>query len=390
MLTSTSWRRLAPALALGAFACASVPQQSSLSRAVNSEASASEMRASETALAINIPGAIEASSDEIIAKSSDPKVRRSALRYKMDVIPAYYMALFDVDPLASALDAWVLSIQLQQYLSDGPGRDRFGAQQSIALDAATRIREQVETTMKGVSKRPERFAGARDKVEAWTKEHPIAGNISSRPSILPLLAQMAGSPDSSIWGAVGDVSATIGDISTRLDLYASYLPKASRWQGELLLDELIARDESLLTLSTLASLKKTSDRVDELVTPEAIHEATSFAIAAFRVERVQAMAAVDKMRVETLSYLTGEREVALASVNTQRVEVMADIDRQRLLALKQVDDLRRQTFSDLDGLANRVILKGAMAVAVLLLLTAFLALWVVRSATRRPTTPSKP
>jgi hypothetical protein len=384
MHSSTSQRRLAAVgLGLAALACANVPQRSTLSKAVDSEASTSETRAMEHALAINIPGAIEASSDQIIAKSQDRAVRRSALRFKMEVVPAYYMALFDVDPLVAALDVWVLSIQLQQYLSDGPGRDRFGAQQAIALDAATRIRDQVAASMKTLAKRPERFESAKEKVETWAQQNPIAGNIASRPSILPLLAQMAGSPDSSVWGAVGDVTATVGDIATRLDIYAGYLPKASRWQGELLVDEVSDRDDTHLTLSTFDAVRKTADRVNSLIAPDAIHEETGFAIAAFRIERVQTMAAVDKMRVDAQAYLDGQQATVLGNLNTQRLEVMAEIDRQRVLALNQIEELRKQTFADLDSLVSRTILKLALALALLLLLATALALAVVRAHARR-------
>jgi hypothetical protein len=383
MQSSTSWRRLAPALALGTFACASVPQQSSLSKAVDSKASASELRAAETELAVNVPGQIEASSDQIIAQSSDPTVRRRAMRYKMEVIPAYYLALFELDPLAAALDTWVLSLQLEQYLSEGPGRDWFGPQQPIALQAARDIRERVALALKSVAKKPENFERARTKVEGWARENPIVGTISSRPSVLPLLAQIAGSPNSSVWGAVGDITSTVSDISSRLDIYTGYLPKAGRWQGELLMDELAERDEAHLALSTLASLRRVSDRVDTLTTPEAIHEATSFAIAAFATERVKIFGEIDKMRVDSFAYLTGEREVTLAAINTQRLSVISDIDQQRVLALKQVDDLRKQTFADIDGLASRIIVRAALAVAALLFLGAGLAFVVVRATARR-------
>jgi hypothetical protein len=378
--------RLMPLLLLTG-ACASVPQQSSLMKATGTEATAGEIRAADNALAVSIPGLIETSSDEIIARSSDPAVRRRALRWKIDATPAYYLALFRSDPLVAAIDAWVLSIQIEDYLTDGPGKSRFGELQPVALDAARKIRANIASQVKQVARRPEGFEQAQTQVETWARENPITESFSTRPSILVLLAKMSGPADSNVFGAVGDITATVGDIATRLDIYSAYILKAGRWQGELLVDEIAQRDDAKEALATMRSVKALSDRVDTLASPESIQDATSFAVAAFRTERVAAMSSIDKMRVDSLAYLTGEREIALASVNNERVAVMAEIDHQRILAMQQVDELRKQTFADIDRLANRVILRAALAVAALLVLAAALAFVVLATVrSRKPGT----
>ncbi len=373
-------------VALGG-ACASVPQQSSLMKATDTEVGRDELRAVDKALVISVPGIIETSSDEIMAKTTDPEMRSKALHWKMDAVPAFYLALFQTDPLAAGIDAWVLSIQVEEYLKTGPGRDRFGTLQPIAIQAAEQARATIADQLRAVAKKPEGFQNAQTKIEAWAHENPINGPLSSRPSILLLLAQMAGPGDSNVFGAVGDITATVGDIATRLDVYSSYILKAGRWQGELLIDDMALRDDAHQTLATFRSVKALADRLDALATPQSIQEATSFAVAAFRTERVAAMSSIDKMRVESFTYLSGEREIALASVNKERAEVMADIDRQRTLALQQVDDLRKQTFTDVDRLASRVIWRTALAAAVLLLLAAALAYGVLTAVSRKRASP---
>jgi hypothetical protein len=383
-------RCLAVLLAVVAAGCTSVPQKSSLMKATDTQATAAEIRAADNALAVNVPGVLESSSDEIIARSSDPEVRHRALRWKIDTIPAYYLALFHSDPLAAAVDAWVLSIQIEQYLTDGPGRARFGELQPVAVDAARKIRETIAAQMKLLAKRQGGFEKAQTTVEKWASENPITENLSSRPSVLLLLAQMAGPSDQDVFGAVGDITATMDDIATRLDIYSAYELKAARWQGELMVQEMPVQEDTRQLLFTLQSMKTLSDRLNVLATPQGMQDATSYAVAAFRTERVAAMSSLDDMRVKSFDFLNGEREVAMASIEKERVAVMADIDHQRVLAMQQVDELRKQTFADLDRLIGRAILRVALAAALLILLAAALAFAVAstargRKASRDPT-----
>jgi hypothetical protein len=360
-----------------------VPKQTGLSKALESQVTRGELRAAENSLAVSVPGEVQASTDEIIAQSTDPEVRHRALRFKIEVVSAYYIALFESDPLAAAFDVWALSLQIQQCVSEGSGKDWFGPLQPIAVANALRVMDQVDTAMRSVAKRTEGYEKARQKVSDWVKENPITSSIASRPSILPMLAQMSESPDTSVWEAVGDMTATLDDISARLDIYAAYLPKAGRWQAELLFDDIRDRDEAQLTLATIASARKALDRMNELLGPDAIHDATSYAVAAFHTERVQTMAEIIKMRDESFSYLTGERQVALAAVDNERTKLLADIDRERTESLKQMDELSRQTFANIERVANRIILRATVALGILLFLTALLAVAVARGAMRR-------
>jgi hypothetical protein len=69
--------------AMLAGACAKVPKQTSLTRVADSRIATGQLRATENALAITIPGDIETTADEIMARAEDPAVRRQALRWKV-------------------------------------------------------------------------------------------------------------------------------------------------------------------------------------------------------------------------------------------------------------------------------------------------------------------
>jgi hypothetical protein len=367
--------------------CTSVSTQGSataLMVAGGTDASLHELRTMQNVLALRVPGTLETAADGIAAQATDVVVKRHSLLFKIEVVPAFYEALFNADPLAGTLDAWALSIQLEGYLATGAGKNFFGPQQSLAIDAAAKVRQQIEVAARTASKSPAGFARAKSTVEDWAKDNPITGNFYSRPSILPELAKLAAkNTDISVFQAVGDITGTVNDLASRLNVYAAYLPRAGRWQAELLADEMSDRTEAQRVMSTFASVEKMTDRVSQLLSPEAMQAAVDFSTAELRKEQVAAMAAVDVQRKETLLYLTQEREAAFAAVDAQRRDVMADVDRQRSALMQQAEAFRKQTLLDVDEVAARTIRRGALAMAALILLAAGLTWLLTRSALRR-------
>jgi hypothetical protein len=374
-------------------ACAKVPQQTSLTRLADSRIASDHLRATENALAITIPGDIETSADTIMARAEDPVVRRQALRWKLEAIPAYYQTLFQSNSLAAAMDTVVLAAQIEDYLATGPGRERFGEMQPIALEAAQRMRARIKEQMRAMAVRPEAVEGTLQRLESWARAHPIdRESLSSRSSVVPVLTKLAGPEDENVFGVVGNIEGSIADLATRLDIYTAYVPKATRWQADLLVGDLAAQEEARVAVSALASIQKVTHRVDALASRESIDGATSFAVATLRAERAQTMDEIDQMKTEVLAFVKGERLVVMTAVDAAVNTALADVDRQRTVILMQVEELRRQTiteleqlrrqsFVDLEALTNRVILRVALMVALMLVLAALLATVVVRFRT---------
>jgi hypothetical protein len=363
-------------LALAGSGCTTVhqggAQRTALTEATGSKASVADLRAMNNVLAISVPGSIEAAADEIRALSSEAAARRRALLWKMEVIPAFYQALFYSDPLAAGLDAWSLSIQLEQAASTGAGSHRLGSLQPIAIEVTHRVRVQVESAAKAAARTPEGFERERSYLERWAREHPIVDSISSRPSIIPELARMsADGLDVSALQIMADIPATVADLATRMDIYVAYLPKAARWQAELMADDLTDRGEAQRLLATLASVEKLTERANALLSPAGLRDGLDTASGQIRAERIATLASIDQQRVETLAYVTSER-----------VAAVADIDREREALVRQADELRRKVVSDVEELSARVIRQGALAAALLLVLAAGLTLAVIRLASR--------
>jgi hypothetical protein len=74
--------------------------------------------------------------DEIAAGTSDISVKRAAIRWKIEGVPALRNALFQPNPFTAVLDTWVLTYQMANYFESGPGRDEFGpatTQRNVSL-----------------------------------------------------------------------------------------------------------------------------------------------------------------------------------------------------------------------------------------------------------------
>jgi hypothetical protein len=359
-------------------ACASVSQtgnQSALMQATNTKTSALQVRATQNMLALRLPGIFETAADAISAQATDPALRRGALLWKMEVVPAFYQALFNPDPLAATLDTLALCIQLDQYLEAPEVQKELAPLQSIAIQAAKHARRLAEDEMRLMAT-PAGFERALTVMDRWARAHPITGPLSSRPSPLGYLADLvaAAGKDVSVFQAVGDIPATVGDIATRLDIYSAYLPKAVRWQAELLGDELRDQRETERMLAAFVSVQQAADRFNQLLSPDAVKQA----LAQLQKERAAALSTVDTLRQQTQAYVTSEREAALAAVDMERRTVMEDVDKQRAALVQEVDSLRKQVRLDADELASRIIWRSALAAACLLILAATLSALVLR------------
>ena len=113
-------------VALAAWACApkvAHRQTDVMEKAGTITVSAAELRAAVNALADRFADQIEETADRIGAATPDPAIRRRALAFKIDAVPAVYTAAFRADPLAGVIDAWALAYQVDHYLKDGAGRD---------------------------------------------------------------------------------------------------------------------------------------------------------------------------------------------------------------------------------------------------------------------------
>ena len=262
-------------------------------------------------LADRLASGLERTADQVSSETRDPAVRRRALAFKVDVIPAVYTAAYRADPLIAAMDTWGLAFQIWRYVETGAGRDAFGAQQSLARGQARDLLADADASVQGMAISQKRFDAARARMESWVASHPIEHAFSSRSSIAPVLAEWR-SEDRDAFVAVGEVTDTIQNLSERLNTYAAQMPRQVRWQAELLVAEL----------------------ADEYDAPGFLGAAARAVRDVLAEEHRAVLEEVNAQRQQAFDYLTAERLAALAALRQERIEALLAVETLQIQAVE--------------------------------------------------------
>jgi hypothetical protein len=265
--------------------------------------SAADLRALVNDLADHLASGIERMADRISTETHDPAVRRRALAFKVDAIPAVYTAAYHVDPQVAAADTWALAFQVAEHIETGVGRDAFGPEQALARAEARDLLAVADAAAQGMVTSQKAFHAARLNVERWAAGHPIEHAFSSRSSVAPVLAEWR-SENRDAFFVAGEVTDTIQNLSERLNTYAAQMPRQVRWQVELMVAEL----------------------ADEHDVPRLLGAAGQAVREVMAAERRAVLEDVNGQRQQTLDYLTAERLAALAALRQERIEALAAVE----------------------------------------------------------------
>ncbi|MFG0328839.1 MAG: hypothetical protein ACF8PN_02965 [Phycisphaerales bacterium] len=190
---------------------------------------------------------VQGAANDIAIRSEDREVDKRTVLWKIRAVESLWSALAQRDPRASLLDAWTLSLQMEQFFREGDGSQLFAPNQEIAITAATDIVADIER-IASLLLDEDRFRAVRVEIDQFVDENPIRGEFAREanlPSTLParggsLLRSVTSVPMAPFRAISGidegaqavrqlsDVAADIGEI-------AESLPERTRWQAELLL-----------------------------------------------------------------------------------------------------------------------------------------------------------
>lgn len=333
-----------------------------------------ELRLRLYELPARLSAVIEDAAERIRDGSSDPVTRRRALVWMTDGIPALYTASLRPDPLAGALDLWVLLEQTDFYFDGGAGKDAFGAEQPIAVGASKRMIELYEQTAEPLFTDNAVFQRRKSEVQAFARAHPIGGSFSSRETALTALARFSAGESEGTLAQVAQATDTLADVSLRLNAYVTLLPKLTRWEAQLTVDEVAGRDNLGGTLEDVHAISETARRAGELLAdiPGATRQASGPIQELIERERGALLAEVDRERAAMTAYVTSERIAALAAIGEERKAALAGVDQERIAAVAGVDALARRSIEDAStrarGIVDAVFWRGLILIAVAALL----------------------
>ena len=275
----------------------------------NAKVSSRQLRIVLDDLVLQFASQVELAADQIIAESNDPQVCKNALMWKMNGIASCFQATSRRDPLGAYFDIWILNKQSHKLFETPTDAPLFGDSQNIAVSAT----QQIETIMAEVldligDDLPvnESFANA------FATEHPINDLYFQRASITANYTKYIDSIEikgPELLGVVGDIDQQLDQIQRLSSMYAEFLPKQARWNGELMIMETLQSNAVITSLQNMslaangvATIADTTQAIPALIERERnlLHDAIT-------EERLATMQAIDQMRSETLSSFQDER-----------------------------------------------------------------------------------
>ena len=321
--------------------------------------SATELRIYMDDLAGVFTGTIEQSADHIIAASPASEIKRHALLWKINGIPAAYRALFQPDPAIAIIDAWALSMQMIDYFERGSGKADFGQWHSIARDASrkveTRIMETVASFTPDVDISPLQL-----KIQTWVSEHPIERDFIFRDSVAPQLASIIGDQAMDTFQTVGSVAVSMEELGDQASTYMNLLTKQARWQAELMVSETANRRDIEGGLAMLAELVASVNRLSPMAEqiPELMAREREAFLGTLQQERIEVLSDIERQRLETMLSLTRERSTIIDDLKSERQALVEILLSERTAILQSIDAQRMATLAEFESIGNRMLRKA--------------------------------
>lgn len=261
-------------LACGSFRLPfSLPFMSGSSRMYGSTMTEDELRNELSGYAARFGAYVSDASEDIASESPDRAIRRRTLIWQMKMIPPVQEAAFADTAQEGFLRVLGLAIAQDQYLSTGEGRNLFGAQQHIAVEAAEWLRDDA----KDIAARllpPDKLAKVMEEVTALVDKNPIVGRDFSLQRIVQARTKL--STSSSLMGVltlplapfkalegVDSGAESIRDFNVtarQFSLIVAQLPDQLRTQMELFLYDVEDRQTVIESVAAMQAMADSAQR----------------------------------------------------------------------------------------------------------------------------------
>jgi len=319
-----------------------------------------------------IAGIAEAA-DEIASTSGGKSARIDTLRWKIASSVASENSATQMAPFVGLIDTWALSAQMADFLSQGAGRDLFGAQQSIAIARVNDLTTEAEALVRRLSS-PAEFERARITVNRYVREYPFTSLAFARPSIAELWAQES-SAKVALVDAVGTVPEALTNLGDVVRLYGATGSSQLIWSAQL------AGAESGLDPKDIeAALRRLDERIAQLAKlAETTPQRFDGLVAEWRTGLGSSLAELHRSihteETDFFAALNAQREATVAAVDAQRVAAAADVS-------KIAEQVLRTAGEEVRGVVRVTLLFASLLALIVLGLPFAAGYWVGRARSR--------
>lgn len=279
-----------------------------------------ELRENIALLRAQIAGEFETLANSMIIETDDPEQRSLAVALKIRVNEEVIRATMHPDPAVSLIDLWALTLQIRDFAETEEIIETYGQFYPGFVDSIERVHDAIILLATRLIGDDERFAITETSINEYVAEHPLTGRLW-RPSPAPLLAAYRERTGGGVFGDVKSLDSGVDEISHRLDIMTTQLPKQIIWHTDLLIQSRLG-DFGIADLPR--QIQQVTDTLDQV--PDEIER-----------HRVETLADIDRQRRETIDALDAEVDETMSQISEQREQTLADLDRQRLETLDHID-----------------------------------------------------
>ncbi|WP_221069823.1 chemotaxis protein [Vibrio alfacsensis] len=294
------------------------------------------------------------------------KVHQSyILLWKINAEEGLQAAAYQVSPMASLIDTWVFTHQMNQFFHQGPGKDLFISDEAKLVSA--HLAKEVDKLAQSLLKK-EVYDNTTLFVANFVEKYPFADlSMIRTPAYRAWLAASQISEEEAVT-TLGTMPEAIGDVSDRLSLVSEQTPKIMTWKAQLLALNSSASIEQVN--AALNSLKVTSESLKDFIdnNPEYMRNLAE----QMAVQLQPLVEDIDQKTEERLTQLSEERQALEVMVARERQEIAQIITSEREKFAKDLDHVSQEVVNlAMDKLIELV--KSTIIYFILFILVIFFA-----------------
>ncbi|MGR5454163.1 chemotaxis protein [Vibrio alfacsensis] len=294
------------------------------------------------------------------------KVHQSyILLWKINAEEGLQAAAYQVSPMAALIDTWVFTLQMNQFYSQGAGKDLFATTE--ALQVSAHLAKEVDKLAQSLLKK-DVYNKTKLFVADFVAQYPFADLSMFRTPAYRAWLEASKISEEEAVTTLGTMPEAIGDVSDRLSLVSEQTPKIMTWKAQLLALNSAASIEHVN--AALNSLKVTSESLKDFIdnNPEYMRNLAQ----QMAVQLQPLVEDIDEKTEERLSQLSEERQALEKMVARERQEIAQIISSERAQFAKDLDHVSQEVVSlAMDKLIELV--KSTIIYFILFILVIFFA-----------------
>lgn len=327
------------------------------------EISPLEFRATMNDFFYRFARTVTESADSIISHSSDKSVANEALVWKMNAIPVANTAIYNSDAFLGFIDMAVFTYQMKLYFETGAGKDLFGDQQHIALQAIDLLWEDLLNIGRNLVSDNDITEGTR-MVTEFAEQHPITSSYFVRQSTIPLMTKIQTIEKVTFKTLAVDMAQSIDELRSQVSSYMEILPKQARWEAEFLLNNALNDPELTNRFDSLTRLMERTVLFIES-SPELIESQRKDAFVDIRGERLAVLQALRQEREIILEEIKNERAIVIAQL-TEQLNIQREASFRDLTVL--TNQSIEKTFTHMEDIVDKLFWRTVVLISILIAL----------------------